>query len=180
MYKLKTVVCNRTRRENCSRRRVALAALLLYLWPAAAAGQCFYRSAPKKLPSEVKLIISTERLAVRISNPLVVHVELSNRSGAPVSMVDRLAPERDYELHLLSTKGNEAPLTEFARKLRFGPLRYSSSRVVLVPGEKYAVDEDLATIYAVAEPGQYVLEACRDLIGVGNLYSNKLVITFTP
>ena len=42
------------------------------------------------------------------------------------------------------------------------------------------MDEDLATIYAVSEPGRYVLDACRDLVGVGNLYSNKLVITFAP
>jgi len=177
MYYLK--VATRTRPQNSLLRWTALAVAMLYLCPPAALGQCSYKSAPKKFPPEVKLVISTEKIAVRISEPLRLHVELSNRSNAPISIVDRLVPEVDFELHLFNTKGIEAPLTEFARKMRFGLRHYSTTGVVLAPGDKYAVDEDLATTYAISERGQYVLDACRDVVGIGNLYSNKLVITFT-
>jgi len=161
-------------------RRLALAAAFPCLSAPPAPGQCYYLPTAKKLPPGVQLVISTKKLATRISEPLRVHVELFNRSNAPISIVDRLMPERDLELHLFSTRGAEAPLTEFAWKLRFGPLHTSLIGVVLAPGEKYTADEDLATIYAVSAPGKYVLDACRDLAGIGNLYSNKLVIAFAP
>ena len=136
MYNLKTAASNRARPQSCSVRRMALAAALPLCRTPSAPGQCYYRSAPKKLPADVKLVISTEKLAARISEPLLVHVELSNRSSAPISIVDSWMPERDFELHLFSTKGIEAPLTDFARKLRFGPLHYSSSGVVLARGRQ--------------------------------------------
>jgi hypothetical protein len=156
-----------------------LAAVILLLVPASGVGQCRYRSQAKKLPAGLKLAVSTETPVARISQPFTVHVELTNQSGAPISIEDRLSAERDYELHLFDLTGKEAPLTEQARRMRFWPIHGSMTIVELAPGKTIGFDENLANIYAVSEPGDYTLEACRDIQGIGNLYSNKLVLPFT-
>jgi hypothetical protein len=155
--------------------RIGLALALLAL-PAPSVCQCRYRPESKKLPAGLKLTLSTEKPAARVSGRFVVHLELANLSGLPVRLTDRWWTERDYELHLRYGNGREAPLTESARKMRFGPILGSSSEVELAPGEKIGVDEDLADVYIIAEPGTYVLDACRDILGFGNLYSNKVVL----
>ncbi len=137
-------------------------------------------AAGKTSPCGLKLVVSTEKPVAQISQPLTVHVTLTNQSAASFTLTDRLWTERDYELHLFDMNGKEAPLTKDAKKMRFWPIRGSTMNFELAPGAKIEFDQNLANIYAVSDPGTYTLEACRDIPGVGNLYSNKLALPFVP
>lgn len=37
-------------------------------------------------------------------------------------------------------------------------------------------EENVLKVYDISEPGFYTIEVCRDLIGIGNIYSNKIQI----
>lgn len=158
------------------------AELVILVWlglPGVAVCQCRYGARSQNASPDLKLVVSTKEAVARISQPVVVHVELSNQSSAPVSMSDTWMPARDYELHLYDSKGKEVPLTEIARRLRFTPIHSSQNTLVLAPREKLQSDQNLADVYTVSTPGNYTLEACREILGIGNIYSNKLVLPFT-
>ena len=111
-----------------------------------------------------------------ISKPVIVHVELYNGSKAPFSVARRF-PERDYELHVLDRGGKEVPLTKWGRQIRT-IIHGSTSTEILAPGEKHMDNEDLTELYAINLPGEYTVEACRDIENWGNIYSNKINIGF--
>jgi len=120
-----------------------------------------------------------DKPVARIDQPVAIHLVLSNNSSSPVAMMDLWAPHVNYELYLHDTQGKEAPLSDLGRKLRTNPTGGSADRLVLAPGDKFEMDEDLSKIYSVSVPGSYTVEACRQIMNWGNIYSNKLVIPFT-
>lgn len=149
--------------------------------PRSALGQCRNGQRSPRLPIGLKLTIRAEKPVAEISRPVIIFVEFSNQSGTPVSMSDRLASDLNYELYVRDSSGKELPLTENGRKIRTGPIKGSQNTVVLAPGEKYTAKDDFSGMYAISVPGSYTVEACRDLIDWGNMYSNKIVIAFvTP
>jgi hypothetical protein len=166
--------------EQMKKKRLGVffAALALASMPRTCLGQCEFGPASPRLPTGLSLHIRVDVRVAEIGAPVVVHAELSNQSGVPVSIWDRWWPARDYELHLRDAEGREVPLTESGRKMRAPQMRTSQSRVTLPPGGMDETDQDLSGVYAVAVTGSYTLEACRDVIGWGNIYSNKLVIPF--
>jgi len=157
---------------------VLAAALALACVPRTCLGQCEFGPASPRLPTGLSLNIHVDVHVAEIGAPVIVHAELSNQSKITVSIWDRWWPARDYELHLRDSAGREVPLTDSGYRMRKGPIHGSQSRVTLPPGGKAEADQDLSKIYTVPFPGSYTLEACRDVIGWGNIYSNKLVIPF--
>lgn len=155
----------------------AVAVLVCLGAPGTALGQCLGRPASLLLPPGLKLTIRAEKPVAEISRPVVVSIELSNETRAPITIWDRLAPELDYELHVRDENGKEPPLAPFGKQIR--PYRGGSRMsVVLAPGERYTDKEDLSKVYAISVPGSYAVEACRDIIEWGNIYSNKITIPF--
>ena len=76
-----------------------------------------------------------------------------------------------------SVSGKEAPLTAWGRQIRTF-IHGSGNYVTLAPGAKFTGKEDLSSVYAMAAEGIYTIEACRELHGGGNVYSNQIVIPF--
>jgi len=141
---------------------------------AGASAQCLGGLASQSLPTGLKLTIRVEKTVAETARPVIVLIELSNQSRLPVAIWERFV-QRDYELHVRDEKGNEVPLTPWGKQIRtyiFG----SKTRVVLAPGEKHTDKEDLAEIYSVSVPGTYKIEACRDSIDCGDIYSNKITL----
>jgi len=142
-----------------------------------ATGQCRGKPASRLLPPSLKLTIRTEKPYAETARPLTIFIELTNASSGPVWRYDTFV-ERDYELYVKDDRGKEAPLTERAKKLRIGPIGGSSYHVDLAPGETHKAEEDLSKVYAITVPGKYTIEACRVIEGWGNVYSNKIEVTF--
>ena len=147
--------------------------------PSLCRGQCRWGPASPRLPIGLTLVIRTAKPVARVSDPVIIHIELFNQSDTSISMIDMMWELRDYDLRLYDDKGKQAPFTKWGQMMKTGPIRGSSIRAVLAPGEKLEFDEDLSKIYSVSVPGSYTAEACRELNRWGNIYSNKLVIPFT-
>jgi len=143
-----------------------------------ALAQCLSGPPAPRLPSGLKLMIRAEKTVAEISRPTIIHFEISNESDKPISLTDRLFPERDYEVHVRDSNGKEAQLTERGRQLRHGPLKGSQTTAVLAPGERYTDKEDLAKLYTISVPGTYSIEVCRDIQMWGNIYSNRITLPF--
>jgi|GEM_PF-4558361 hypothetical protein len=141
-------------------------------------GQCRYGPASPTLPIGLTLVIRTIKPVAETSRSVIVQIELSNQSNTPIRMRDNLFAERDYELHVRDDKGKEVAFTKWGRQIRTGPIRGSGNDVTLAPGEKYEDQEDLSHIYDISLPGNYTVEACRELYVWGNIYSNRIVIPF--
>ena len=104
---------------------------------------------------------------------------LVNDSKTQFALRDNWQPDLDYELRLYDSEQKEVPFTDRGKKLRTNPIHSSGNTVLLHPGDKIQLDQDLSKIYAVSVPGDYTVEACREIMGWGNIYSNKLVVPFT-
>jgi hypothetical protein len=140
--------------------------------------QCRYRPASPRQPAGLKLTIRAEKPVAETSRPVVIQIELSNQSNTPITMRDNLFADRDYELYLRDDKGKEVPFTKWGRDLRTGPIHGSGNDFTLAPGEKYTDKENLSALYEISLPGNYTVEACREVYVWGNIYSNKIVIPF--
>jgi hypothetical protein len=151
--------------------------ILQSLSAAALHGQCFNRPASPILPTGLKLTIHAEKLVGEISKPTKISIELKNDSNVSIEMWDRWSSDRNYELHVYDKGGKELPLTEKGSLAR-NHFSGSQSKVVLAPGERYTDEQDPTGWYAISVPGDYTVEVCRNLIGWGNIYSNKIVIPF--
>lgn len=143
------------------------------------AAQCRLASKAPIPPAGLRFTISMSEPVARTGHPVTIHVTLSNESKTAFALRDNWQPDLDYELRLRDSQGKEAPFTESGRKLRTYPIRSSGNMIVLAPGDKVELHQDLSKIYAVSVPGDYTLEACRNVLDWGNIYSNKLVIPFT-
>jgi len=166
--------------NNATLRSITWIGIAVFLWlgiQGAASAQCLGKPGPRFLPDGLKLTIRVDKTVAEISRPLIVEIELSNESGSTVAIWDRLFAQRDYELHVRDEKGNEVALTPWGKQIR-KYLGGSQIKVLLAPGEKHTDKEDLAEIYAVSIPGTYTIEACRDTIDWGNIYSNKISLPF--
>ncbi len=161
--------------------RLRASVLVLCAWLAAvvpqAAGQCRGKPASRLLPPGLKLTIRTEKAYAETTRPLTILIELSNASSESVWRYDTFV-EQDYELYVKDVRGREASLTEKGRKRRTGPIGGSSFHVDLPPEATHHVEEDLSKTYAITVPGKYTIEACRVIEGWGNVYSNRMEVTF--
>lgn len=142
--------------------------------------QCRNRPASPTLPPGLRLTIRAETPVAETKHAVILQVELSNDSKLPVRMRDNWAPELNYELHARDSSGNEPPLTKFGRQLREGPVHGSGEDITLGPGEKISGRQDLSAIYEISVPGDYTVQACREIYTWGNIYSNKLTVPFIP
>jgi hypothetical protein len=140
--------------------------------------QCRYGAASPRLPVGLTLVIRTVKPVAETSRAVIIRIELSNQSNTPITMRDNLFPERDYELHIRDDKGKEVAFTKWGQQIRTGPIHGSGNDFTLAPGEKHEEQEDLSAMYDVSIPGKYTVEACRQVYGWGNIYSNKIVIPF--
>jgi hypothetical protein len=157
---------------------VFVAALALGCIPRTCLGQCKSGPASPRLPTGLSLNIRVDIHVAQIGSPVVVHAELSNHSNITISVSDHWWPALDYELHLRDAAGREVPLTDWGHRMRTGPIHGSQNTVSLSPGGKDEADQDLSKSYAIPLAGSYTLEACREVNGWGNIYSNKLIIPF--
>jgi hypothetical protein len=142
-------------------------------------GQCRSGPAAAHLPEGLTLAINADKVTVRPSEHLVVHIDLSNKSSIVVSMWDYLFVERNYELHVLDSNRKEAPLTSYAKTIRTYP-HGSSILVKLASGESDRDEEDLTKLYELSAPEKYTIRVCRDLVDWGNIYSNEIQIEVVP
>ena len=138
--------------------------------------KCLVGKAAEQRPAGIKLVITTDKTTANPREDVTIHMVLSNTSKAGVALWDRLFVERDYEVHVLNVHGLEAPLTEWAAAIRRPPIKGSQILLALAPGDKIRKEEKLLKVYDMSEPGFYTIQVCRDLIGIGNIYSNKMQV----
>jgi hypothetical protein len=149
-------------------------ALVIMGWlgmPGDGLSQCRGGPPAQKLPSGLSLHITTER---------VVHAELSNKSSVSISVRDYILVEWNYWARIIDSSGREAPTTNHGTKIRPPVIFGSGTLNELAPGETRRGEEEVTTIYDLSKPGKYSLQVCRDLIDLGNIYSNKIEILVTP
>lgn len=137
-------------------------------------GQC--SSMEKAAPPGVTLAIAAEATGVEATDPVIVHMTFENSSKQTFSLMERFA-ERDFEVHVEDSKGREAPLTEYGKKIRTSPFNDTMMHLIsFSPGDKLAADEDVRKLYKLELPGRYSVYTCRLINKVGSVFSNKIEV----
>ncbi|MEO8657453.1 MAG: hypothetical protein ABI693_03245 [Bryobacteraceae bacterium] len=127
------------------------------------------------VPKGVSLTISIDQsVPIKANGKVLVKLRLENKSNKVLRMWDRFV-ERDFELRVVAPYGTEAPLTDFGKSIRTPPFRnYRNMLITVAPGQIVRDEQELTRVYVVKEQGWYSVQACRDLIDFGNLYSNRI------
>ena len=110
----------------------------------------------------------------------MLRVELTNASTHPFTVVET-STQRDFEIHVLDSKGHEPPLTENARSRRgmgkAPEVLFRNFPLTVQPGDVLKAREDIRDSYTLLDPGKYTVTVCRVVMELGPVLSNPVILT---
>ena len=123
--------------------------------------------------------ISTPDPMVRAGSRIPIVVIISNNSNEVVTYADRRS-DCDYRIFVLDRRGLPAPETDFKRSLNCNgglPMSARNIQVTLKPGEKRKETLEVTRLYQLSAPNKYSVQVDRHFPEVGDVLSNKLLVT---
>ncbi len=141
----------------------------------AALAQCInWPPGSARTSTEAVLTIALETPVIRPGDSAALHIRLNNATKRTLELVETFV-QREYEIHIVGSRGPEPPLTDYGRQIRRKPIidtrRFG---ITLAPGESLQADEDIAQIYSITRPGRYTTSVCRVVTGLGPVLSNAV------
>jgi hypothetical protein len=141
------------------------------------AGGCAKDKRPARISTEAVISISIDRTEVGLGGLIMLHVQLTNASIHPLTVLETTT-QRDFEIHVEDSHGVEPPLTERAKSMRgkgkYPDVIFRSFPLTLEPSEVLKADEDVGQAYLLTEPGRYTVTVCRVVFELGPVLSNSI------
>ena len=158
--------------------KLILAALLLS--GANLVAGCARDKRTARVSTEAVLSISLDRADVGLGERVMLHVQLTNASRRQLT-VQETATQREFEIRVVDSHGNEPPLTERAKAMRgkgkVPDVIFRNFPLTMEPGDVLKADEDIGEAYLLTEPGQYAVTVCRVVFELGPAVSNSIALS---
>ena len=141
---------------------------------------CAMDKRPARVSTEAVLSISLDRTEVVLGEHVMLHVQLTNASLRQLA-VRETSTQREFEIRVVDSRGDEPPLTERAKAMRgkgkVPDVIFRNFPLTMEPGDVLKADEDIGDAYLLTEPGHYTVTVCRVVFELGPVLSNSIALS---